>query len=98
MAFHQEYSAIEQPSAGQLIRELRQSLKLTQEKFAAQLGVTFPTINRWENGHATPSPLALRQIDTLLNQLSESPDATLQECAHVMRRKYFPARELKQEN
>jgi DNA-binding transcriptional regulator YiaG len=95
VAFHQEYLGVEQPAIGQLIRELRQTLKLTQEKFAAQLGVTFPTINRWENGHATPSPLALRQIDTLLNQLSESPDATLQECAHVMRRKYFPARELK---
>lgn len=95
VAFHQEYLGVEQPAIGQLIRELRQTLKLTQEKFAAQLGVTFPTINRWENGHATPSPLALRQIETLLNQLSESPDATLRECAQVMQRKYFPARELK---
>ncbi|WP_347242564.1 helix-turn-helix transcriptional regulator [Nostoc sp. FACHB-888] len=24
---------------------------MTQEKFAAKLGVTFLTINRWENGH-----------------------------------------------
>ena len=95
MAFHQEYSAIEQPEIGQLIRELRQTLKLTQEKFAAQLGVTFPTINRWENGHATPSPLALRQIEALLDQLSESPDATLRKCAQAMQRKYFPARKLK---
>jgi DNA-binding transcriptional regulator YiaG len=95
VAFHQEYLGIEQPTIGQLIRELRQTLKLTQEKFAAQLGVSFPTINRWENGHARPSPLALRQIDTLLNQLSESPDATLREHAQAMQRKYFPARELK---
>lgn len=95
VAFHQEYLGVEQPAIGQLIRELRQTLKLTQEKFAAQLGVTFPTINRWENGHATPSPLALRQIETLLNHLSESPDATLRECAQAIQRKYFPARELK---
>lgn len=95
MAFHQEYLGIEQPAIGQLIRELRQTLKLTQEKFAAQLGVSFPTINRWENGHATPSPLAIKQIDLLLNQLSQSPDATLRERSQAMRGKYFPAREQK---
>ncbi|MCU0548059.1 MAG: helix-turn-helix domain-containing protein [Leptolyngbya sp. Prado105] len=61
MAFYQEHSAIEQPAIGQLIRKLRQRLKLTQEKFAVQIGVTFPTINQWENGQATPSPLAPMQ-------------------------------------
>jgi DNA-binding transcriptional regulator YiaG len=95
VAFHQDYLGIEQPAIGQLIRELRQTLKLTQEKFAAQLGVSFPTINRWENGHATPSPLALKQIDMLLHQLSQSPDAALRECAQAMQRKYFPVREMK---
>ncbi|MCC5601258.1 helix-turn-helix domain-containing protein [Nostoc favosum] len=95
MPFHQDYLGVEQPAVGQLIRELRQTLKLTQEKFATQLGVTFPTINRWENGHATPSPLALKQIDTLLNQLSESPDATLQKRSQTIREKYFPTKDLK---
>jgi DNA-binding transcriptional regulator YiaG len=94
VAFHQDYLGIEQPAIGQLIRELRQTLKLTQEKFAAQLGVSFPTINRWENGHATPSPLALRQIDMLLRQLSESPDATLRERAQAVQKQYFPVRTL----
>jgi transcriptional regulator with XRE-family HTH domain len=95
VTFHQDYLGIKQPAIGQLIRELRQTLKLTQEKFAAQLGVTFPTINRWENGHATPSPLALRQINALLDQLAESPDRTLRERCQVMREKHFPAKELK---
>jgi putative transcriptional regulator len=54
-----------------LIRDLRNRLGLTQEKLAARLGVTFPTINRWENGRATPSPLALRQIEALLVDLGE---------------------------
>ena len=49
----------------QFVRELRQRAGLTQEKFAAELGVTFPTINRWENGHTRPSPLAMRQIEAL---------------------------------
>jgi DNA-binding transcriptional regulator YiaG len=44
MPFHQDYLGVEQPAVGQLIRELRQILKLAQEKFATQLGVTFPTI------------------------------------------------------
>ncbi|WOD36997.1 helix-turn-helix transcriptional regulator [Nodosilinea sp. E11] len=95
MAFHQNYLGIEQPAVGQLIRELRQTLKLTQEKFAAQLGVSFPTINRWENGHATPSPLALRQIETLLNQLVESPNGALRERSRAIQGKYLPSRMLK---
>ena len=54
-----------------LVRELRERTGLTQEKFAAKLGVTFPTINRWENGRARPSPLALKQIEDLLLDLGE---------------------------
>jgi putative transcriptional regulator len=52
-----------------LVRDLRQRTGLTQEKFAAKLGVTFPTINRWENGRAKPSPLALRQIEEFLKEM-----------------------------
>ena len=52
-----------------LVRELRERTGLTQEKFAAKLGVTFPTINRWENGRAKPSPLAMKQIEDLLRGL-----------------------------
>ena len=52
-----------------LMRELRERMGLTQEKFAAKLGVTYPTINRWENGRAKPSPLAMKQIVELLRGL-----------------------------
>lgn len=55
-----------------LIRELRSRLGLTQEKMAARLGVTFPTINRWENGRSKPSPLALKQIEGLLADLGKN--------------------------
>jgi putative transcriptional regulator len=58
-----------QPAIGQLIRALRHELNLTQEQFAHQLGVTFPTVNRWENGHANPSPMALRLIKGKLREL-----------------------------
>lgn len=63
-----------QPEIGKLIRELRQEMGLTQEKFAAKLGVTFPTINRWENGRSHPSPLAMEKVISLLNQTSNSPE------------------------
>jgi transcriptional regulator with XRE-family HTH domain len=39
---------------------------------AARLGVTFPNINRWENGRAKPSPLALKQIEDLLVGLGDN--------------------------
>jgi transcriptional regulator with XRE-family HTH domain len=38
-----------------LVRELRERMGLTQEKLATKLGVTFPTVNRWERGRAKPS-------------------------------------------
>ena len=54
-----------------LVRELRQRTGLTQEKFAAKLGVTFPTINRWENGRARPSPLAMQKIEEFLRSMGD---------------------------
>jgi len=36
-----------------------------------KLGVTFPTINRWENGRVTPSPLGVKQVEELLRDLGD---------------------------
>ncbi|MEH2198610.1 helix-turn-helix domain-containing protein [Nostoc sp.] len=71
MAHIRSLFVAKQPNIGILIRALRQELNLSQEKFAAEFGVTFPTINRWENGHVTPSPLAIQRISSLLNELGE---------------------------
>ena len=62
---------INQPEVGNLIRELRLLTGLTQEQFAVQLGVTYPTINRWENGRSKPSPLALEKIEAQLNEMGD---------------------------
>lgn len=51
------------------IREIRQVLGLTQEQFAVKLGVTFPTVNRWENLKTKPSPLALQKLQKILANL-----------------------------
>ena len=58
----------------ELVREARKRLALTQEKFAAKLGVTLPTINRWENGRTKPSPLAVKQIENCVRQLGPCGD------------------------
>jgi putative transcriptional regulator len=50
------------------IRELRSKLGMTQEQFAAKVGVTFSTVNRWESGKSKPSPLAMRQIQELMER------------------------------
>ncbi len=60
------------PTAPQSIRELRTRLGLTQEEFAHAIAVTVSTVNRWENGHATPSKLAWRAIQTLLKKRGAS--------------------------
>ena len=44
------------------IRILRQRLQLTQEDFAHLIGVTFSTVNRWENGKSSPNRIALRML------------------------------------
>ena len=51
--------------SGSEIRELRKRLGLTQKEFAHELGVTFSTLSRWENGRVRPSKMARRLIDGL---------------------------------
>lgn len=73
MAGRRNLYSSRQIEAQTLVRHLRQLLGLTQEQFAAEVGVTLVTINRWENNRAKPLPLALKQIKTKLNELKDSP-------------------------
>jgi transcriptional regulator with XRE-family HTH domain len=80
MQIPQQSLRAKQPEIGRLVRHLRQEMELTQEKFAARLGVTFPTLNRWENGRATPSPLAMEKIEGLLQQIGDRGQLLLNQC------------------
>jgi len=62
-----------------LIRELRQQLELSQKRFAANLGVSMRTVNRWENGSAVPSQMALKLIEEMLEKMSEPGKRQLSE-------------------
>lgn len=44
------------------LKESRRQLGLSQEELAHALGVSFATVNRWENGRTLPSKLAQRQF------------------------------------
>ena len=50
------------------VRKLRECLSLTQEALAESLGVSFATVNRWENGRTEPSKLAQRQFDQICQE------------------------------
>jgi len=63
---------IESQDIAELVRELRRRLGLTQAEFAAKLGVTFPTVNRWENRRAKPSRMAMKLIEGLRQQIDEN--------------------------
>jgi transcriptional regulator with XRE-family HTH domain len=45
-----------------LVKELRRRLDLTQEQFAQKIGVTYSTVNHWENGKRIPQPFLLRRL------------------------------------
>lgn len=47
------------------ILDLRDRLGLTQEQFSQELGVTYVSVNRWENGKSTPRGLSLRALELL---------------------------------
>jgi len=54
-----------------VIRDLRNRLHLSQEQFAQRLNVSFATINRWENGRATPQGAARQALDSLIEEIGQ---------------------------
>jgi len=47
------------------------ALGLTQKALAERIGVSFATVNRWENGQTTPSMLCWNQLQRLEMQVAE---------------------------
>lgn len=53
---------------GDIIRRLRIRAELSQQDLADRLNVSFSTVNRWENGRATPSSLAWDQVRRMVRE------------------------------
>ena len=51
-----------------LVKNIREYLGLSQADFAEKLGVTFATVNRWENGRAMPTGLAQNSLYELCRE------------------------------
>jgi len=45
------------------VKSIRKQLGLSQMELAEALSVSFSTVNRWENGHISPSKLALKSFN-----------------------------------
>jgi HSP20 family protein len=52
------------------IRELRQRLSLSQERFAQLLGVSLQSVRRWESGLARPLPIISLKLEELQRETS----------------------------
>lgn len=68
------------------IRDLRKSMNLTQQQFAGLLGVSFVTLNRWENGQSKPSAMGIAKLQGLARHglatvevMEHTPSASLEE-------------------
>jgi type I restriction enzyme M protein len=58
-----------------IVKELRSKLDLSQEELAAKLGVSFATVNRWENEKITPRGKAKEAIMKLIEESGLDQDA-----------------------
>lgn len=46
----------------EFVKKVRKNLNLSQSQLADALGVSFSTVNRWENNKVTPSKLAMKSF------------------------------------
>jgi type I restriction enzyme M protein len=56
---------------GAFLRDLRAALGLSQEGLAGQLGLSFPTVSRWERGKAKPDSAAFQILSQFVMSLGE---------------------------
>jgi transcriptional regulator with XRE-family HTH domain len=60
---------------GTFLRDLRARLGLTQERFAVDLGFSFPTVSRWERGKSKPHTSTFTILSQYVERVgSEHPD------------------------
>ena len=50
------------------VKIVREQLQISQEKLAVMLGVSFATVNRWENGHSVPTYKVLEKFNQLCKE------------------------------
>ena len=71
-----------QPDYPSLVKEVRRQLSISQEDLARELGVSYATVNRWENSQAKPSKLARAQLDAFCERMQAAGVLDLTETGH----------------
>ena len=69
------------PDYPKLIKEIRRQLGLSQEDLARELGVSYATVNRWENRLSRPSKLARAQLDAFCERMQSTGMLTIPEAS-----------------
>ena len=69
-------------SLSALVKEIRRQLSLSQEDLARLLGVSYATVNRWENSLSKPSKLAKAQLESFCKKMTGQGKLTLPEGEH----------------
>lgn len=75
--YHICYRIFNMPQLASKIRQCRGRKGLTQEQLARKIGVSLNTVQRWESGKTTPSPLAMEKLQSLLEDVLEGDQLRL---------------------
>lgn len=62
--------------AASVIKSIRLKLELTQKEFARELGVARSTVQRWERGKFSPSPLAFEKLVKVQREIKNCKERT----------------------
>ncbi len=62
-----------------IISQLRSKLDISQENLAKKLGVSFSTLNRWENGRISPRSGAKKSILKLIEETELDAEQLIEE-------------------
>ena len=60
-----------------LLKAVRAQLGMSQEDLARAIGVSFATVNRWENRQTRPSKLAKAQLEAFFERMVKEGRLTL---------------------
>lgn len=58
----------------QSVKKLREKMLLTQTEFAEKLGVSFASVNRWENSEHEPTMKIKRELMKLMKKYKVAED------------------------
>lgn len=70
---------VQQNNFPETVKNVRATLGLSQEELAHELGVSFSTINRWENRQTKPIKLARRQFEMFCKRMIEEGKLEIEE-------------------